>query len=91
MKLSYEYEKGGKVLQIITINHIKTKEDAEELNYDDFDSMLYVAGIKIGDISPVLAKSPAWMAIIDDIDWVEIWAEAKQIEIEYQTENYKYE
>jgi hypothetical protein len=91
MKLIYEYEKKDQLIVISTIKNVKSRCDAEDLGYDDFEAFLLIDGKPIADISPVLAKSPAWQAMIDDIDWVSQWAEMKALQTEYQTEMNKYE
>lgn len=91
MKLIYEYQKNDQLIVLTTIKNVRSRTEAEELGYDDFEALLMVDGKFICDISPVLAKSPAWCSMIDDVDWVSQWAEMKALKTEYQTEMNKYE
>lgn len=60
---------GFQVLEVSA--EINSKEDAETLGYDAFKVFLYVDGKLIADISSVLSKTDALMAIVDSIDWAE--------------------
>lgn len=73
MKLLKSYEKksrlGGYQEIIITSKEVNSRKEAEELGYDDFTADLHLDGKYIADISPVLAKSPGFAAMIDETDW----------------------
>lgn len=75
MKLTKSYEKNsrneGHQEIIITSKDVNSRKEAEDLSYDDFTADLYLDGKYIADISPVLAKSHAFAAMIDETDWEE--------------------
>lgn len=75
MKLTKSYEK---ILQdgqhqeiLIESKEVKSRSEAEDLGYDDFTATLILNGQIVADISPVLTKSPAFAAMIDETDWEE--------------------
>lgn len=81
MKLTNTYEKilrnGESQTIIITSTNVYSRSEAAELGYDDFTADLYFNNKYIGDISPVLAKSPALVEMVDSIDWEELYCNMK--------------
>ena len=81
MKLTNTYEKilrnGESQTIIITSTNVYSRSEAAELGYDDFTADLYFNNKYIGDISPVLAKSPALVEMVDSIDWEEPYCDMK--------------
>lgn len=85
MKLSKSYEtyfrdRGGilqsHVIEIKTNIEVLSKEEAGDLNYDNFDANLIINGKFVADISKLLSRSDAFVGMIDETDWAEMWAEA---------------
>lgn len=79
-KLSVFYEKATKlpngtlqnqVLEISAIAH--SRQQAENLSYDDFEINLFINGQFIADISHVLGKTPVFTELIDSTDWEQVY------------------
>ena len=84
MKLQHVIEKfSGSVNQILIIETEAMRLSATSLGYDDFTARLFFSGQYIGEISDLLAKAGVWEALIDGINWDEVYAETKAANYEY--------
>jgi hypothetical protein len=92
MKLTNTYEKilrnGESQTIIITSTNVYSRSEAAELGYDDFTADLYFNNKYIGDISPVLAKSPAWFEMVDSTDWEELYCDIESDKQLDESENF---
>lgn len=70
-------------LEIQSIN-VSCREDARELNYNDFICNFYIDRKLVGEISKVLSKTPAWTEMIDSVDWELEFVENKIEENEHR-------
>lgn len=71
----FECVKQGKQQELHVSCSVKSKKRIDELGYDDFEINLYINGNHIGEVSRLLDKAGAFNAIIDDIDWHEVYQE----------------
>lgn len=63
-------------LQVIELSATaNSKTEASELGYDDFIANLFINHKFIAEISPVLAKSEAFAAMVDEVNWEELYCE----------------
>lgn len=86
MKLITNYEKSielkdgsiqHQVIEIVS-KEVDSKQDVEELGYEDFEINLYINNKFIADISHVISKNKeTWMKLIDSTNWVNAYAEQK--------------
>lgn len=87
-KLSKTFEKLTKnhQLQVIElVAEVSDRDEAGEITINDIEAHLYINHKFIADISPVLAKSDAFINMVDDINWDELYCDyiAAQKEVEY--------
>lgn len=82
MKLSTTFEKTFRKVdgtiqnqELVIWAQANSKQEAEELNYDDFKMDLYIDGKYIADISYVLAKTNAFDTLIESEDWAKLYAD----------------
>lgn len=85
MKLSTTFEKTFRKLdgtiqnqELVIWAQANSKQEAEELSYDDFKMDLYIDGKYIADISYVLAKTNAFDTLIESEDWAKLYADGKE-------------
>ena len=92
MKLSQNYEKSlknGELQEIAIVSkEVYSRDDAAELGYDDFEVNLYINGKFVADISPVLAKSPALVEMVDSTDWEELYCDIESDKQLDESENF---
>ena len=84
MKLAKSFERlRNKQNQVIELScEVNSRNDIDEIPYDEFTANLFINGKLIGDISPVLDNAGVFTEMVDDVDWFEIYDETKDI---YQT------
>lgn len=78
VKTFEKYTKQHKLQVLEIVANANSVEEAENLSYDDFQINLYINHEFVADISPVLAKSEAYQAMIDETNWVELYKEQKE-------------
>lgn len=76
-KLTHTFEKVDKKthqLQVLEISAIaNSRDEAENLNYNDFKIDLFINHKHIADIGPVLATTDVYKDLVISIDWVSIY------------------
>jgi len=84
-KISVSFEKTIRTIngelqtqELVIWAQANSKQEAEELGYNDFHMDLYVNGNYVADISYVLGKTNAYEELIDHEDWAKIYADAKE-------------
>ena len=81
MKLTKSFERlRNKQNQVIELScEVSTRNDIDDIPYDEFKADLFINGKFVGDISPVLDNADVLVKMIDDVDWFEIYDETKDI------------
>lgn len=74
MKLYHQIGKKNQVIEIVS-SPVYSRDEAADLNYNDFKANLYIDSKFMAEISDLLDKCDAWMDIIDSVDWEEMFVE----------------
>lgn len=78
MKLIKTFEKfRNKQHQVIEVScEVSSRDDINDLAYDDYRADLFINGKFIADISNVLDDAGLFTGMVDGIDWDEIYSES---------------
>lgn len=85
-KVYEDYTKDHQLQVIEVVADVNSEEEAATLGYEDFQINLYINHKYIGDISHVLAKTDAMVALIDETDWLEMYCNQVADAAEGETE-----